>query len=265
MLAILDEPVAAAIAYARRPESDENVFVFDLGGGTFDVTIISIKDGQIVPSAIRGDSRLGGKDWDDRIISYCAGQFQEQFGCNPLDDLRSYQDLQLQSIRAKEELSRRNRSRIPIHHEGHALTVELTREKFEELTLDLVDKCRGLCELALNEAGQTWADIDKILLVGGSTRMPMIVNMVRDISGKEPSMELHPDECVVQGAAWYALNRQEAGTGESPSTLRVKNITSHNLGVIALDEEGRERSFLQIPKGTPVPCEHRDDSSHGQR
>lgn len=282
VLAILDEPMAAAMAYGLdRLDSDQTIFVFDLGGGTFDVTIIEIKEGIINQLAVNGNSRLGGKDWDDKIIRYAAEQFYDQYGTNPLDDLASYQDLQSRAIRAKEELSRMVKSRFTVNHSGQTLRVELTREQFEGLTRDLVNNCRGLCELVLGEAGKTWADIDKILLVGGSTRMPMIPEMVREISGKEPCMDLNPDECVAHGAAWYALSeyiknldssdendkkkldeieRLDPYIVEKTRDLRIRNVTSHNLGVIALDGENQRRSFLQIPKGTAVPCEHVDDT-----
>jgi molecular chaperone DnaK len=275
VLAILDEPVAAALAYGLdRLNRNQTVFVFDLGGGTFDVTIIEIEGQDIIERAVKGNPMLGGKDWDDEIIKYAAREFQNRYDANPLDNLACYQDLQLHAIRAKEELSRMHKSRIAVNYQGNSLMVELTREKFEELTRDLVEECRGLCELVMSEAGRNWADIDTNLLVGGASRMPMITGMLRDISGKEPNTELNPDECVALGAAWNALmlhlnlgtkikeewKRTNPELVQVMRDLRVRNITSHNLGVIALNAERKLRSYLLIPKATAVPCEHVDDT-----
>lgn len=181
-----------------------------------------------------------------------------------MDDLISYQDLQLKAIRAKEELSKRDKSKIMCAHAGNSLKVELTRIKFEELTTPLVDKCKMLCEKVLSEAKMSWKDIDTILLVGGSTRMPMIKKMVAEVSGKTPSEDLNPDECVALGAVWQgAILGVESGdvTGEVAKKLRgvsVEKVSSHNLGVIALNSEGKERNFLMIPKFTPLPHEKTD-------
>ena len=262
VLAIIDEPVAAALAYGLdKSGKKQKVFVVDLGGGTFDVVILDICGGRIREIAVNGDHLLGGKDWDDEIIKYVAECFKEKYGTNPLGDLASYQDLQLKAIRAKEELSRRDKSKITCAHAGNSLAVELTKNKFEDLTAPLVDRCKILCEVVLNEAKMTWKDIDVILLVGGSTRMPMIKKMIADVSGKTPSEDLNPDECVAHGAAWQgAILGVQSGdvTGEVAKILQgisVQKVSSHNLGVIALDSEGRERNFLMIPKFTPLPYE----------
>ena len=276
VLAILDEPMAAAMAYGLdRLGENQTVFVFDLGGGTFDVTIIEIKGNEINELAIDGDPKLGGKDWDNALINHAAAAFQAKYGHDPLEELSSYQDLQLRVIRAKEELSRRPKSRIMVGSRGDSLLVELTREKFEELTNYLVERCRSTCEMVMTEAKKTWQDIDTVLLVGGATRMPMIANMVQQISGKNHFKDLNPDECVVQGAAWQALmlHLQKASAEDEKEwkkknpaliqkvkEIKVRNITSHDLGVIALDQSRRRRSFLMINKGTPVPCEKVDST-----
>ena len=265
VLAIIDEPVAAALAYGLdKTGKDQIVFVFDLGGGTFDVVILEIRGGKIREIAVNGDHLLGGKDWDDEIIKYISECFKEKYGSNPLDDLVLYQDLQLKAIRAKEELSKRDKAKIICVHAGNTLPVELTRNKFEELTAQLVDKCRTLCEKVLNEAKMGWKNIDTVLLVGGSTRMPMIKKMVAEVSGKTPSEDLNPDECVALGAAWQgAILGVQSGevSGEVAKKLRgvsVQKVSSHNLGVIALNSEGKERNFLMIPKFTPLPYEKTD-------
>jgi molecular chaperone DnaK len=265
VLAIIDEPVAAALSYGLdKMGKDQKVFIFDLGGGTFDVVIIDISGGKIRELAINGDHLLGGKDWDDEIIKFAAECFKGKYGSNPLDDLVSYQDLQLKAIIAKEQLSSREKVKIMCAHAGNALPIELTKTIFEGMTAHLVDKCRTLCDKVLFESNMSWKDIDTVLLVGGSTRMPMIKKMVADISGKTPSTDLNPDECVALGAAWQgAILGVQSGdvTGELAKKLSgvsVQKVSSHNLGVIAFNSENKERNFLMIPRFTPLPYEKTD-------
>ena len=168
VLQVVNDPTAAARAYGIDTHgNDQTVFVFDLGGGVFDVTIMKVSGLEMQMIATNGDHRLGGKDWDDQIISYVAETFESEHGENPLQDLHAYQDIQLNAINAKEYLSRLNRSRIVCNYNGKSSNIELTREKFEELTADLVDKCSALCEVVLSESEMTWGDIDEVLLVGG--------------------------------------------------------------------------------------------------
>jgi molecular chaperone DnaK len=276
VLRIIDEPVAAALAYGLdRLDQNQTVFIFDLGGGTFDVTIIAISDKAITELAIDGNHELGGKDWDNAIIEDAAGQFRAKFGSNPLDDLHAYQDLQLRSIRAKEQLSRAESTKITVGYAGNQLFVDLSRDRFEALTKDLVDRCRSRCDAVMYESGKSWQEIDRVLLVGGSTRMPMIRRMIEEISGKKPSTdEINPDECVAQGAAWQAallqIQQQDPATKgewavrnpelvERLQAVRVTKITAHHLGATARQQAtGKVRSFLLIPKGTACPCDRKD-------
>jgi molecular chaperone DnaK len=263
VLGVLDEPVAAALAYGLdKLNRDQKVFVFDLGGGTFDVAILEIKGGGIRELAVNGDHRLGGKDWDDALIKHVAARFSEKYRSDPLTDNSSYQDLQLRVIALKETLSRMAASKLVCNHAGNALSLQITREEFELLTRPLVCKCRVLCDIVLGEAGLAWDGIDTVLLVGGATRMPMIREMVRQVTGKAPSDDLNPDECVAHGAAWQALLlAAKGGAVENdlkrwiPSGLVVEKVTTHNLGTDALRNETELRNFLMIPKFTPVPCE----------
>ncbi len=266
VLAIIDEPVAAALSYGLdKLGKDQKVFVFDLGGGTFDVVILEIKGGNIREIAVNGDHMLGGKDWDDEIIKHISSLFSEKYGSDPLDDLASYQELQLRAIKAKEELSKRDKTKIIFGHAGNTLTVELTKDKFEELTKHQIDKCRTLCEIVLGEAKMTWKDIDTVLLVGGSTRMPMVKKMITEISGKVPSEELNPDECVALGAAWQGAllglksdpNSVTKEVAKRLAGIKVQKVSSHNLGETAL-KGGKERTFLMIPKFTPLPYEKKE-------
>lgn len=277
VLQVLNEPTAAALAYGMdQLGSNQNVFVFDLGGGTFDVTIMKVSDTEIQMLATNGDHRLGGKDWDDKIITHVADMFEIEHGENPLEDLHTYQDLQLDAIGAKESLSLRQRALIVCGYNGKTTRVELERGKFEELTADLLERCRTLCEVVLSEAEMTWDDIDKILLVGGSTRMPMVQNMIASISGKEINPhEVNPDEVVAIGAAIQGTLRQisegSTETEDMPEAVierfigpdgapkvTVTDGATHNLGLVVLNAEREYIIHVMIPKMTAVPCDITD-------
>ena len=280
VLQVLNEPTAAALAYGiDQLGSDQNVFVFDLGGGTFDVTIMKVSGSKIEMIATNGNHRLGGKDWDDAIIVYVAEMFESEHGENPLLGKHAYQDIQNRAIEAKEALSQKQKARIVCNYNGKSSRVELTREKFEELTHNLVERCRALCDLVLIEGGNmAWSDIDTVLLVGGSTRMPMVQEMIAQISGKEINpREVNPDDAVALGAAIQGTLRQieevKSGTSNTAATedipdavidrfigsdgapkVTVVDGATHNLGLVYL-KEGKEAIYVMIPKMTAVPCE----------
>ena len=275
VLQVLNEPTAAALAYGiDRLGSNQNVFVFDLGGGTFDVTVMEVSESAIKMIATNGDHRLGGKDWDDQIIRYIAENFDLEHGENPLTDLHAYQDLQTIAISAKESLSQRQKARIICGYNGKTTRVELTRETFEELTAELLEKCRSLCEVVLAEAKMTWDQIDTVLLVGGSTRMPMVQAMISEISGKQINpMEVNPDEAVAIGAALQGTLRQisEESAADLPDAVvdrflgadgtakvTVTDGATHNLGLVILNAQRDEIVHVMIPKMTTVPCEMAD-------
>ena len=291
VLQVLNEPTAAALAYGiDELGSDQNVFVFDLGGGTFDVTVMKVSGAKIEMIATNGDHRLGGKDWDDAIIMYVAETFESEHGENPLQDLHAYQDIQLNVIAAKESLSQRQKGRIVCNYNGKSSRVELTREKFEELTADLVQRCSSLCEVVLSEAEMTWSDIDTVLLVGGSTRIPMVQGMIAKISGKEINpREVNPDDAVALGAALQGTLRQidevTSGTSDTAATedipdavkdrfigptgapkVTVVDGATHNLGTVLVEAPvpKNPRDYIYyihvlIPKMTPVPCEKKEE------
>ncbi|MFL6584429.1 MAG: Hsp70 family protein [Chthoniobacterales bacterium] len=273
VLQIINEPTAAAVAYGLdKLDEDQTVFVFDLGGGTFDVTIMRIHDSKIQMLATNGDHRLGGKDWDDVIVNMVAEEFDRQHGENPLLDLESYQDLQSRALAAKIQLSSRMRTAIIHSHNGKSVKVELTREQFEEKTRPLIEKCKTICEIVLEEAQLTWGDIQKVLLVGGMTRMPMVQNMIAELSHAPLIDDVNPDEAVAIGAAVQgvlSLLQEEEETGEkvvSDQTrqqfsgregglMQVTDITSHTLGVVLWDEAHLEEYvFPMIRKMTAIPA-----------
>lgn len=281
VLYVVNEPTAAALAFGiNNLGKDQTVFVFDLGGGTFDVTILQIKGHSIDMLTSDGNARLGGKEWDDLLVSYCSQLFKDKYGKDPQDDSDYFQELYERVLKAKITLSRLPKAVIPLNFEGNKMNVEVTREKFEELSKDLVYQCKCLSEHVLEKAGKKWTDIDIVLLVGGSTYMPMIRNLVREMSGKEPSADVNPDQCVAIGAAWKAFLdqteqiveevREQKGDKEAEKTqktilgylprIEVTESVAKSLGVIALNESGKEEVFKMIPEQTKIPCLKEDDS-----
>jgi molecular chaperone DnaK len=274
VLMIINEPTAAALAFGiNRLGKDQTVFVFDLGGGTFDVTILDIKGNEINMVASDGDPELGGKDWDDTLLTHCSNQFKEKYGKDPQDDPNSYQELYDRVLKGKITLSTRPKTIVQVSHEGNREKLEITREDFEGFSIDLLSQCKSMSERVLEKANKIWNDIDTVLLVGGSTYMPMIRDMITEISGKEPSTDVNPDQCVAIGAAyqaWYRFiedesvkTREEKGEDEakrverelrgSLPNIKVKECVSKSLGIIVLDKEGNEVVEEMIPEQTAIP------------
>lgn len=273
VLQLINEPTAAALAYGLdKLDENQTVFVFDLGGGTFDVTIMRIADHKIDMIATNGDHRLGGKDWDDVIVNMVAEEFDKKHGENPLLDLHSYQDLHNRAVAGKIQLSTRPTTTIVHHHNGKSVKIELTRKKFEKQTRHLAEKCKTICEMVMQEAKLKWDQIDKVLLVGGMTRMPMLRTMISEVSSKPLIDHVNPDEVVARGAAIQAvlsmLNEEtisgeklvadetrERFTGLDGGLIQVRDITSHTLGVVLWDEKQlQEYVFPMIRKLTMVPA-----------
>ncbi|MFO7902078.1 MAG: Hsp70 family protein [Planctomycetota bacterium] len=210
VMGILDEPVAAAIAYSLdQLGQDQNVVVYDLGGGTFDVTVMRIEGGTVQVLAKGGNAELGGKDWDEVLVQHAAQAYEEEFGEDPTDDPGSYQALYDAALMAKESLSRVKKARITVSANKGRKVVEITRDEFDSLTAGLLDQTKTTLEGILQEAEgiDSWSQVDKVLLVGGSTKMPQVPQMVQQVTGKEPSIELNPDTCVAEGAAFNAFGR----------------------------------------------------------
>jgi len=205
--AVLNEPTAAAIAYGLEQGEDQTVLVYDLGGGTFDVTMIEIKDRLIRVICTGGDHRLGGALWDEAVVMYLADQFREQTGeaSDPLDDPEVLNDLFLQAERGKKTLTQREKAPFRVTHAGKQARVELDRVKFEEITKHLVDRTIELTREMLADAkAKGHESFDKVILVGGATRMPQVHARLVEEFGKEPEM-YDPDEAVAKGAALYGL------------------------------------------------------------
>ena len=198
VLKIINEPTAAAVAYGLNHRgSKKRCLVYDLGGGTFDVTIIEIQDNVIRVRATEGDPKLGGKDWDDRLMQHVIKHFQETYPEEePLNDKAILHDLRSRCTSAKFDLTQRPETRIIVTYRNKPLRLTVTRKDFEDLTKDLLDRTLEKHKQHLEAAKYTIEDIDTVLLVGGSTRMPMVRRNIREMFQQEPSTEINPDECV---------------------------------------------------------------------
>ncbi len=281
VLRIINEPTAATLAYGLNKTglADETVLIYDLGGGTFDVTIARITPDDIAVLATAGDHDLGGKNWDDRIATFLAEQFAADTGFDPLDDPVALNEVLVRSEQAKWTLSERSSARVTLQLGTQRKSFELSRAEFEAMTYPLMDRTRRLTEEALGEAGLSWRSLDGVLLVGGSTRMPMVRSYVTEMSGKPPRTGVNVDEVVALGAAVQAATlvgepigdalprfTLAAGGGapriaEPRTTARkVTDVMSHSLGTIAVSPDGSSyvndvliRRNIPIPRATPNP------------
>jgi molecular chaperone DnaK len=210
VLRIINEPTAAALAYGLDKQDDQTILVFDLGGGTFDVSLLEIGEGVFEVKSTAGNTHLGGDDWDQRVIDWLVTEFKNAHGVDLSADKMALQRLKEAAEKAKIELSSAQETTVnlpfitatsegPLHLEQN-----LTRAKFQELTADLVDACKGPFDQAIRDAGLSKGDIDHVILVGGSTRMPAVVDLVHDLTGKDPHKGVNPDEVVAVGAAIQA-------------------------------------------------------------
>jgi molecular chaperone DnaK len=294
VLDILDEPTAAALAYSFQtaaphptpppqggreqynppppagggqgrgddPSQPRTVLVYDLGGGTFDVTLVRLSQRRFQTLAIEGDVRLGGKDWDDRIVDHVAAQFMRQMGSDPRSDPQSLSALQAAAERAKRTLSKLTQATVTCTHGGKVLTVPLSRPEFETLTRDLLIRTRLTVQQLMRQAGLKWEQVDRILLVGGSTHMPMTRQMLQELSGKPPDQSLAVSEVVARGAALHAgiraANRHdsrlhmEAAAYDNLSQVVEINVNAHSLGIEVKQQEERINDII-VPKNTQLP------------
>jgi molecular chaperone DnaK len=266
VLDIVNEPTAAALAFGHqlglldgrgqtRDGKPLRALVYDLGGGTFDVSIVAIEGSHFRTLATDGDVLLGGKDWDEALVGLAAAKFVEQHGSDPRDDPITHQELSLAAEAAKRALSERQKAHLVVNHLGRRLKVEVTRAEFEEATAPLLGRTRTTTEIVVMQAGLSWAEIDRVLLVGGSTRMPMVARMLEELTGKVPDASLSADEAVAHGAALFAgllLGRRQGST--TPPKFRVTNVNAHSLGLVGIDPAtGRKINKVLIPKNTPLP------------
>lgn len=259
VLGIINEPTAAAIAYCHgQADSDGIIMVYDLGGGTFDVTIMQLSDNfsKVDTLATTGSKNLGGYDFDRLIMNKVIKEFEKN-NINLNDDPAALQDLGIKAEAAKKALSSRPKTSISIYSQGCNLRVEITREEFEDMIGTYIESTKVSMDIAREDAGLEFSDISKILLVGGSTRIPAIQKMIEEYTGIKPSFELNPDEAVALGAAYYADLMGSKSTGEAPKAdkvIEVTDVNSHSLGIIANGKNDQPEASFIISRNTPLPA-----------
>jgi molecular chaperone DnaK len=250
VLRIINEPTAAALAYGLDKKENETILVFDLGGGTFDVSILEVGGGVIEVKATNGDTHLGGDDWDERIVNWIADEFKKEQGIDLRQDRQALQRLRENAEKAKIELSSVMETEINLPYitadasGPKHLQMKLTRAKFEQLTEDLVARLREPFNAALKDAGLKTNDINEVVLVGGATRMPMVQDLVRSLTGKEPHKGVNPDEVVAIGAAIQA-----GVLGGEVKDVLLLDVTPLSLGVETM---GNIMTTL-IERNTTIP------------
>ncbi len=266
VLDIINEPTAAAVAFGRsqgllgvsgETESSpaQHWLVYDLGGGTFDVTVLEIRGTLFRTLATDGDVRLGGKDFDQRLVDHLANSFLAAHGIDPRSDPQDATQLWLDAQDVKHSLSERSKVTAVLFHAGIRMRIEVSRSEFEEMTADLLERTETTTEMVVRQAHLDWARIDRVILVGGATRMPMVRSMLRKLSHKEPDCSQSPDESVAHGAALYASELLARESGSQKLSCELINVNSHSLGVVGIEvSTGQRKNVVLIPKNTPLPA-----------
>jgi molecular chaperone DnaK len=286
---IINEPTAATLTYAwdrkelgagaAKDAKPRLAMVYDLGGGTFDVTVVKYTPTHFQVLATDGDVELGGVDWNDRLLDFVADEYQAKHGTDPRQSPQAVQILRNDCDIAKIALTEAPRTMITFRHEGKTVAVQVTREQFEDMTADLLQRTADTTELVLNQAKVEKGQLDAVVLVGGSTLMPKVISMLTEVTGKAPFRGLSPHTAVAQGAAIHAaiLEAKNRGAGSDLaekvrkhlSVVKQENVNSHGLGVVARNPKtGKSVNHLMIPRNSRLPIERRQvfhTSHEGQR
>ena len=255
VLRIINEPTAAAIAYGldkQANKKEENVLIFDLGGGTFDVSLLSLEEGLFEVKATNGNTHLGGEDFDNRLVEDCAGEFRRKTSIDIKNNAKALRRVRASCEKAKRALSAATQATVDIDAlmDGEDLNVVITRSKFEDLCMDLFKKCMPPLENVLKDAKMSKSQIDEVVLVGGSTRIPKIQSMVQEFfNGKEPNKGINPDEAVAYGAAVQAAIMTNV-KDENIEKLILLDVTPLSLGI---ETVGGVMTVL-IPRNSTIPC-----------
>jgi len=262
VLDIINEPTAAAICYGVQQgflsaegssSQRERILIYDLGGGTFDVTVMEIDGTDHRAIATAGDVYLGGIDWDERLAAHIAEAFYAEHGVDPRDEEVGNQALLLKAAEAKHSLTSRDSVTLFFNYEGQRLKHEITRATFEELTSDLLDRTMFTVRQVLREAKLEFSEITRLLLVGGSTRMPAVLSLLEQQSGLTADRSLSPDEAVAHGAAIYAGILTQCGASRIRG-MSVTNVNSHDLGILGVEAAtGRKRRGIMLPRNSQLP------------
>lgn len=269
VLQVINEPTAAAVAYGlTRKGGGRRLMVYDLGGGTFDVTLLELAEDDVTVLTSDGDHKLGGKDWDDRIIQFLADQFRDEHGVDPLKDSESLADLLAQAEVAKIRLTSFDSTQIAITHDGCRGRYQLERARFEEMTSDLMERTVSLTRRVLEQMQLLPGDVDGVLLVGGSTRMPMVHRFIEETFGKPPMSGVNVDEAVALGAAavaaeQMAYRKMDMSSFALAGPVKIRDVTNHSLGMIAVNSDRSAYiNSIILPKNTQIPCEQTRPYQH---
>ena len=257
VLDIVNEPTAAAIAYGYREklfekqDGNQKILIFDLGGGTFDVSLLEFRKNQFVTLATDGNVQLGGRDFDSAVKDFVAEKFIDSYGVDPRSSMKDVIELYRRAKQAKHELSHGPETSINCAFGGMRLSVQLSREKFEDLIESHIDLTAYTCESVLQSQQMSWKDLDHILLVGGSCRIPFVAKRIEEKSGIKPILADDPDEIVAQGAALFAASKSMS---ESVG-FEIVNVNSHSLGIAGVDTKTQEKiNKILIPRNTALPA-----------
>ena len=253
VLRIINEPTAAAIAYGldKKYKTERNVLIFDLGGGTFDVSLLTLEDGLFEVKATNGNTHLGGEDFDNRLVEYCAGEFRRKTGVDIKSNPKALRRVRASCEKAKRALSAATQATVDIDAlmDGEDLNVVITRSKFEDLCMDLFKKCMPPLENVIKDAKMSKSQVHDVVLVGGSTRIPKIQQMVQEFfNGKEPNKSINPDEAVAYGAAVQAAVLTNV-KDENIEKLILLDVTPLSLGI---ETVGGVMTVL-IPRNSTIP------------
>ncbi|MDR1167107.1 MAG: Hsp70 family protein [Deltaproteobacteria bacterium] len=259
ILQIINEPTAAAIAYCQKEFKPGNkLMVYDLGGGTFDVTLVEITHEGVKVLTSDGDHRLGGKDWDDKIVSFAIQKFKDQYGIDPSADISLLAELAIQAESSKKQLTQFDSTAISLTFQDKRGSYALSRDIFENITADLLERTTSLANRVMEDMKLAPDSLDGILLVGGSTRMPMVHNFVKKTFNKIPTTGINVDEAVAIGAAIYASQQGKELLGFKHAlggVIKTQDVTNHSLGMIAIN--GDRSAYINsiiLPKNAAIPC-----------